>query len=149
VFNFFRPGYVPPGTTLAARGATAPEFQIVNESTVAQYVNLLEQTLLDGVWVHAPDRPDYDFETPSPASGFDMPVDYSREIAIAHDARALVDRLNLLMAAGQLSASTCARIVAALETAPVGRGSPARDLQLRVARALMLVMVCPEYLVQK
>lgn len=149
VFNFFRPGYVPPGTALAARGATAPEFQIVNESTVAQYVNLLEQTLLDGVWVHAPDRPDYDFETPSPASGFDMPPDYSREIAIAHDARALVDRLNLLMAAGQLSAPTCARIVAALETVPVDHGSPARDLQLRVARALMLVMVCPEYLVQK
>ena len=55
VFNFFRPGFVPPGTPMAARGAAAPEFQIVNESTVAQYVNMLEQHLLRGVHVHAPD----------------------------------------------------------------------------------------------
>ena len=26
VFNFFRPGYVPPGTALATADATAPEF---------------------------------------------------------------------------------------------------------------------------
>lgn len=150
VFNFFRPGYVPPGTPMAARGATAPEFQIVNESTVAQYANMLERHLLDGVWVHAPDRPDYDFATPSPASGYgDMPVDYSREIAVAHDARALVERLNLLMCAGQLSAQTVARLVAALDTVPVHAGAPARDKQIRVARALLMLMLCPEYLVQK
>lgn len=148
VFNFFRPGYVPPGTPMAARGATAPEFQIINESTVAQYVNLLEQHLLDGVWVHAPDRPDYDFGTPSPASGFDLTPDYSREMALAHDSGALVERLNLLMCAGQLSAHTCARIAAALDSQSP-RADNARDLQVQVARALLLVMVCPEYLVQK
>ncbi|MCV5648263.1 DUF1800 family protein, partial [Escherichia coli] len=28
VFNFYRPGYVPPGTALAAAGLVAPEMQI-------------------------------------------------------------------------------------------------------------------------
>lgn len=148
VFNFFRPGHVPPGTPMAERGATAPEFQIVNESTVAQYINLLEQYLLNGVWVHAPDRPEFDFGTPSAASGFDLVPDYSREEALATDSRALVDRLNLLMCAGQLSAHTCARVAAALDTQPPRAGNP-QDLKAHVARALLLVMVCPEYLVQK
>ena len=31
VFNFFRPGYVPPSTALSATQTTAPEFQLVNE----------------------------------------------------------------------------------------------------------------------
>ena len=149
VFNFFRPGYVPPGTPMAARGATAPEFQIINESSVAQYVNMLEQHLLEGVWVHAPDRPDYDFMTPSPASGYDMPVDYSREAPLAHSTRELVTRLNLLMCAGQLSARTVDRIVAALDAEPIDIYASQRSRHIRVARALMLVMVCPEYLVQK
>jgi uncharacterized protein (DUF1800 family) len=149
VFNFFRPGYVPPGTPMAARGATAPEFQIINESSVAQYVNMLEQHLLEGVWVHAPDRPDYDFATPSPASGYDMPVDYSRETPLAHSTRELVTRLNLLMCAGQLSAGTVDRIVAALDAEPIDIYASQRSRHIRVARALMLVMVCPEYLVQK
>jgi uncharacterized protein (DUF1800 family) len=149
VFNFFRPGYVPPGTPMAARGATAPEFQIINESSVAQYVNMLEQHLLEGVWVHAPDRPDIEFVTPSPASGYDMPVDYSRETPLAHSTRELVTRLNLLMCAGQLSARTVDRIVAALESVPIDSDASQRSRHIRVARALMLVMVCPEYLVQK
>ena len=41
VFNFFRPGYVPPGTSLSA-GAVAPEFQLVNESSVAGYLNFMQ-----------------------------------------------------------------------------------------------------------
>src|SRR5262252_3044474 len=31
VFNWFRPGYTPPGTTIASNGRVAPEFQITNE----------------------------------------------------------------------------------------------------------------------
>ncbi|MCE2659282.1 MAG: DUF1800 family protein [Rubrivivax sp.] len=42
VFGDFRPGYIPPNSSFAARGATAPEFQIVNENTVAGWVNLAE-----------------------------------------------------------------------------------------------------------
>jgi uncharacterized protein (DUF1800 family) len=42
VFGHFRPGYVPPNTGFATGGRTAPEFQIVNESTVAAWINTAE-----------------------------------------------------------------------------------------------------------
>ena len=42
VFNFFRPGYVPPSQALALMKFTAPEFQIVNETTGPSYLNYLE-----------------------------------------------------------------------------------------------------------
>jgi hypothetical protein len=42
VFGWFRPGYIPPNTAFAARNATAPEFQIVNESTTALWANQVE-----------------------------------------------------------------------------------------------------------
>ena len=150
VFNFFRPGFVPPGTALAASGSTAPEFQLVNEATVAQYINLLEQQLLNGPWIFAPDRRDNDQSVPSAASGIgDMTPDYSREKAVAHDLASLLDRLNLLMCAGRLSDRTRQRLMAALATFSVSQASSEKDKQGRVAQALLMIMICPEYLVQK
>jgi uncharacterized protein (DUF1800 family) len=35
VFNFFRPGYVPPNTAIATAEKQAPEFQLLNESSTA------------------------------------------------------------------------------------------------------------------
>ena len=42
VFNFFRPGYVPPNTAIATAGKQAPEFQLLNETTTAGYINFLQ-----------------------------------------------------------------------------------------------------------
>jgi uncharacterized protein (DUF1800 family) len=39
VFNFFRPGFVPPGTELAKTKTLAPEFQLVNETAVGGCLN--------------------------------------------------------------------------------------------------------------
>jgi uncharacterized protein (DUF1800 family) len=150
VFNFFRPGFVPPGTALAATGGTAPEFQIVNEASVAQYANALTLFVFEGPWIFAPDRPDNDQSMPSAHSGVgDMAPDYGREMALAHDPVALLDRLNLLLCAGQLSASTRSRLAEALQEMTVTPGSDARTRQSRVAQAVLMVMLCPEYLVQK
>lgn len=150
VFNFFRPGFVPPGTSLAGRRSTAPEFQIVNEASVAQYANALSLYVLDGPWVFAPDRPDNDQTVPSAKSGVgDIAPDYSREMAIAHDAKALIARLNLVLCAGQLSVTTCGKLATALQEMPVLPTSNARTRQGRVAQAVLMVMLCPEYLVQK
>ena len=46
VFNFFRPGYVPPATALSP-GAVAPEFQLVNESSVGGYLKDRKSTRLN------------------------------------------------------------------------------------------------------
>jgi len=42
VFNFFRPGYVPPNTGIAIAGKQAPEFQLLNETTSAGYINFMQ-----------------------------------------------------------------------------------------------------------
>ena len=41
VFNFYRPGFVPPGTHAAAQNLALPEMQIVHETSAAGYVCLL------------------------------------------------------------------------------------------------------------
>ena len=48
VFNFFRPGYVPPNTALGAQGLVVPELQITNETTVAGYANFMQSVLPNG-----------------------------------------------------------------------------------------------------
>jgi uncharacterized protein (DUF1800 family) len=41
VFNFYRPGYVPPQTALGTQGLAAPEFQIATETSTLAWVNFL------------------------------------------------------------------------------------------------------------
>ncbi len=146
VFNFFRPGYVPPSTALAASGATAPEFQLVSESSVGGYLNYMQGVIRRGVYVSAPDQP---ASGSSLSNGYDLVPDYSAELALAGDAKALVARLNLLLAAGQLSDATCQLMADALNANPITAASSANAKLDRVAAAVLMVMACPEYLVQK
>lgn len=122
VFNFFRPGYVPPG----AAGMAAPEFQLTNESTVVGYVNYM-QTLV------------------SKGAG-DTRADYSAVLPLADTASALVAEINLLLAAGQLSDSTVGLISKAITAMPSGNDGARRN---RVYAALVLVLAAPEFLIQK
>jgi uncharacterized protein (DUF1800 family) len=48
VFNFFRPGYTPPNTTIATASLVAPEFQITNEPSVIAYVNYMAAMVANG-----------------------------------------------------------------------------------------------------
>ena len=147
VFNFFRPGYVPPGTVLVASAAMAPEFQIVNESTVGGYLNMMQIVVLNGLYVQAPDQPS---ATNNPATdGYDITASYTSELALAADASALVSRLNLLLCAGQLSAATQTLVLNALNATPLTAASTTRAKRNRVAAAVLLVMASSEYLVQK
>ena len=136
VFNFFRPGYVPPGTAMAAAGATAPEFQILNESTVSQWVNFIDNlNLIAG--------------TETFAQG-DIAIGLASEDALATDPIALLRRLNLLLCAGQLSTQTQQRIVEILRLpGDLGASADGQTRRYRVIAAVTLVMSCPEYLVQK
>ena len=132
VFNFFRPGYVPPGTALAERGQPAPEFQLTNENSVAGYLNYMQGAIAWGAWGSKTSK---------------VWVErYTHEMALVQDAAALVERLNLLLAAGQLSPATVATIRDAIATL-----KPDSDWgrNQRVWSAIALVMACPEYLVQK
>lgn len=151
VFGFFRPGYVPPGTVMALTGATAPEFQIVNESTVSSYINFLCGPIMSaGIYVPNPDIPAAGRPATTPNAGLDMQVDYSTEIALVPDWPRLVDRLSLLMCAGQLSATSSALITRALGSLWLaGVNGDADGKRKMVGYALLYVMASPDYIVQK
>ena len=148
VFSYFRPGYVPPGTQLAQTGATAPEFQIVNESTVATWINQIMSVVYQGIWVSAPERA-ANSPVPTATDGPDIAPDYSIEKALVADSSALVRRLNLLLCAGQLSPATSQLIADALRLDGIRSDSTDDFKQIHVARAIMFVMCCAEYLVQR
>lgn len=130
VFNFFRPGYVPPATSLSV-GSVAPEFQLVNESSVGGYLNFLSTVIGSGL------------------NSGDIKAAYTAELALVTDATALVQRLNTVLCAGQLSAATQTVIVNALNATAVTTASTQTVKNNRVFAAVLMVMACPEYLIQK
>lgn len=130
VFNFFRPGYVPPTTTLSA-GSVAPEFQLVNESSVGGYLNFMTGVISNGL------------------SSGDIKASYTAELALVTDAAALVQRLNTLLCAGQLLPATQTLIVNTLNATPVSATSSANVKRNRIAAAVLMVMASADYLIQK
>ena len=68
------------------------------------------------------------------------------ELAIAADPQALTDRLNLIIAAGQLSAATLATIRTTLAGISVTTTAGSRN---RVQAGVLLVLAAPEYIAQK
>ena len=138
VFNFFRPGYVPPNTRLGAQNLLAPEFQIVDEVTVAGYANTMQTAIGNGI-----------------GTASDVRSAYTREVAIASDANALADRMNRMLLYGQMSSTLRARIVESVNSvaipAATGTNQAAIDTALlnRSRLAVYMTMVSPEYLVQR
>ena len=126
VFNFFRPGYVPPNSAIASAGLVAPEFQITNESSVVGAVNFMQRAISGGQG--------------------DLAADYTSLLALADDAVALVAEINLVLAAGQLSPSTMATISNAVATMASGT-DPSR--LKRIYASLTLVVAAPEFVVLK
>ena len=151
VFNFFRPGYVPPSTALAASQQVAPEFQIVNESTVGGYLNYMQDRIRYGFNIDSPTVAEHTYNTYSR----DITASYAAELLVVADVPALVNRLNLLMCAGQLSASTRTLVTSALSATalPTPTASNAQavlDARLnRICAGVLMVMASAEYLVQK
>lgn len=125
VFNFFRPGYVPPNSALGTLSLNAPEFQITNESTVVGWANWAQTFVQSGVGETRPD--------------------YTAELALATDATVLVKRVSLLLSGDTLSAATLATIGTAVGT--ISATTDAGKLN-RVYAAIHLVLCAPEYLVQ-
>ncbi len=127
VFNWFRPGYAPPGEILN-RGLVAPEFQITHETTATGYVNFVAYIAERG----------YDEYDAAPI----MP-NYTPETALASNPAALMDRLNLLLTAGRMSSATRQEIVNAVNAVPSTQAAR------RVHTAVALTMISPEFIVQK
>jgi uncharacterized protein (DUF1800 family) len=126
VFNFFRPGYVPPNSAIASARMVAPEFQITNESTVVGYVNFMQSVVSRGI--------------------NDVKADYSAVLPLADSSDKLVDELNLVLAAGQLAPATVNLIKGGIDSMP--KVTDTHRLN-RIYAALVLVLASPEFIVQK
>ena len=137
VFNFYRPGYIPPGTKLGAQGYAAPEFQIADEVSVAGYLNTMQTAINSGV-----------------GSARDITTAYATELALASDANALTDRMNLLLLNGQMSAALRTRIVDSVNSVAIPGGTASQAtitaaLLNRVKLANFMTMASAEYLTQR
>ena len=126
VFNFFRPAYAPPASGISNAGLVAPEFQITNEQSVVAYVNYMQGLVANGTG--------------------DTKADYTDILTKAGDSAALVDEINLVLAAGQLSAATVTAIRAAVDSvATTATNGPIN----RVGIAILLTLASPDFLTQR
>lgn len=138
VFNFYRPGYVPPNTRAGAQNLTSPEFQIVDEVTVAGYANTMQTAIGTGI-----------------GSGSDVRSAYMTESAIAADANALADRMDRLLLYGQMSPTLRARLVESINSVAIPAPTATNAATIAAAKlnraklAVYMTMVSPEYLVQR
>ena len=125
VFNFYSPGFLPPGE-MSQAGVAGPEFQILHEGTVVDGYNFIEYFVMNPV---------------DGATGYQH--DYGPWESLAGNPAAMVDKMSLLLTGGTLSSASRTIIVDAVTK--VSSSKPTD----RVKMAIMLFMIAPDYKVQK
>jgi hypothetical protein len=158
VFNFFRPGYVPPKSSTASSKLVAPEMQIVNEVSVTGYVNAMQDGLANGfgLWqkydvdgkcgiltAANSTRPDCVVDDQNRR---DVQFDFSAEMTIANDASALFNVITNRLLGLPPSSDLRTQVINAVSSMP---SKTDLDLRNRVRATIFLVVVSPEYLIQK
>jgi uncharacterized protein (DUF1800 family) len=145
VFNFWRPGYVPPSSGLADAGLTSPEMQIVQEVSVRGYYEFMRQAVDQGVGSNAP----------APATGRDIRTTYAAEVALADKPDQLVERMNSILMYGQMSATMKAALTGAVNSVTIPSGANVTQAQIdtaklnRVKIATYLTVASPEFMTLK
>jgi len=129
VFNFFRPGYVPPQTAIADQNLVAPEFQLHNETSTSGYINFMSSFIERGT--------------------SDLRPDYADLIGIAHNSTDLLNWLNLNLTANSLSQATVTIMRNALDARALTSTSSETDKKRRIYAAVLMTLCAPEYLIQK
>ena len=146
VFNYYRPGYVAPGTLAAAQGLVTPEMQIADEASVPGYVYYMRYNIERGVGAI------------DPATGQrDLQPDYTAVIALADKPADLVERLDQKFMAGLMSSRLKTEIRNALAKIEIPALKRDRSniaaveaaKRTRVHCALLFTLASPEFIVQK
>lgn len=137
VFNFYRPGYIAPGTIAGDQGITVPEFQTVNASSAVGIMNFLTEFAFE-----RGSQVDSTIDTYAP--------DYSEELALLDTPSALVDHLDVLLTGGRMTdieKADIADIVGTLEFRTDSAANTAADREDAVQAAVALVLNSPSYAV--
>ncbi len=136
VFNFYRPGYVPPQTDMSASGMVGPEFQIADETSCIGWVNFVSQFLR---------RPRGGSSTTFTATT----VGHAESLLpIAGDPAALVDEMNVRLCAGRLSTAARTIAVDTVTRMPYGTTNVGQQ-QERVLAAAILVAASTDFLYER
>jgi uncharacterized protein (DUF1800 family) len=135
VFNFYLPTYALPGE-IANAGLVSPEFQITTDTYITRLSNELGGKVF---WAW---RGNSGLGTWDPVQ-----IDLARDLAIADQPAALLDRYNLLFMGGAMSAGMRATLLAHLND--IAPGSWEGWRRERVQDALWLILTSPEYVVER
>jgi hypothetical protein len=149
VFNFFFPNYQFPGA-LASAGLTTPEFQLTSDTSVALQMNFLEGGIVGGNGNNTNGL--NSFNNGSGAIVLDIGPWMSASYTTNGSVPALVDSLNSLLIAGQLSAAAKSNIVNYVtNTVNFPMSSPPSQKQMRdrVRAVVHLITVSPDFTIQK
>jgi len=151
VFNFYRPGYIAPGSQSAAAGMVAPEMQLLNESSVAGWVNYMRDNLSFGTG-----------QNNGTVGGVvlnrrDLQRDWTPELALAAQPSALMASVADKLLFGRISATLSTEtatavgkiVIPALNAGGTNQGAIDTAKSNRVKSAVLLVLASPEFLVQK
>jgi len=146
VFNFFFPDYKFPGL-LAASGLTTPEFQLTSDSSVVMQLNFMAGGVLSSGG---------NTNGLSSFSGGNGAVvlDLSPWMTPAYTADSgipsLVDALNTVLLAGQLSLSAKQLIVSYVANSRFPYTTPtSREMRDRVRGVVHLLVTSPEFTIQR
>ena len=130
VFNFYKPSFQLPGP-IRDQGLVSPEFQITSETTVVTVGNEMNQATNRGHHL-------FDHWNES------MPLlQLQRELLIHDDTNALLDHLDLLLFAGQMSAHTRSTV------ADMYNNLEDSDDVDRIASLLYVLSLSPEFVIQR
>ncbi|MEM1106218.1 MAG: DUF1800 family protein [Pseudomonadota bacterium] len=135
VFNFYRPGYIPPGSEAGARGMTVPEFQIVNSGASVGYLNFMTRFIFD--------------DSPSRERNTSFTPDYRDERALADQPSALADHLNMLLTGGRMTQAALTDIAETVQAIPIDDNDPEEDLDRRVSAAVLIAINSPAFRIQR
>jgi uncharacterized protein (DUF1800 family) len=135
VFNFYRPGYTPPQTEIAARGLVAPEMQITTETSTLGYANFTAHILENG-WG----------EWNASLSRNDIQFDFSAWMNLSTTPAALIDAIASRLVGHNLPETTRSTAITAIQSMPSSTDYQKRQ---RIQAAILLVAVSPDFVIQQ
>lgn len=154
VFNFYRPGYIAPGTQSGASGMTVPELQIVNAASTPGFINFMTgmmartpETAENEEFIEEFEEAGYPYDSALARRSF-IP-NYARELPLANDPEAMVEALNQELAYGTLSETTKQGIIAAVESLVMDDPDNEAGVRTRVLNAMLMVLASPDYTIQR
>lgn len=134
VFNFYLPGYLPPGP-LAAANLYGPEFQILNAGSAISVPNYFYTAVRESLHRQGMATP-----------GWQVKLDLTPELALANDPNTLVRRVDQVLTGGVLSPREFQIVREAVERVPVGSWEWQNE---RVWMAIYLIVTSPEFCVMR